>query len=86
MVDFISRLSSGETIASASVAASVYSGTDPNPSALISGAASVNGSQVTQLVTGGALGNIYELAYTAITSLGQTLVITGYFAVVPDLP
>lgn len=85
-VDFISRLASGELIQSASVAATLYSGTDTAPGALVNGAASVSGSQVIQSITGGVLGNIYELAYTAVTTLAQRLVITGYFAVVPDLP
>ena len=75
-VDFISRLASGELITSASVVASLYSGTDPNPSLLINGAASISGSQVIQSITGGVLGNIYELAYTVVTTLGQTLTIT----------
>lgn len=85
-VDFISRLASGELISSASVAATLYSGTDTVPGALVNGAASISGSQVIQSITGGVLGNIYELAYTAVTTLAQRLVITGYFAVVPDLP
>lgn len=86
MVDFISRLASGETILAASVVASLYSGNDPTPAAIVSGVPTISGSQVIQLIVGGVLGNIYELAYKAITSLGQTLIITGYFAVVPDLP
>ena len=85
-VDFISRLASGEVINSGSVVASLYTGTDTNPSEILDGATSVQGSQLVQSVGAGVLGNIYELAYTAVTSLNQRLVITGYLAVVPDLP
>jgi hypothetical protein len=85
-VDFISRLASGETINTGSCAATLYSGTDPNPSGILSSLATVSGTSVIQQITGGVRGNIYELAYTAVTSLGQTLLITGYFAIVPDLP
>jgi hypothetical protein len=85
-VDFVSRLASGETIVSGTVTASLYSGTDPAPAGILSGAASVSGTSVIQTITAGVLGNIYELAYAAVTTLGQTLLITGYFAIVPDLP
>jgi len=85
--DFISRLAVGETISSQQVSASVYSGTDPNPSSLINGAASVqNSTQVWQLLAGGLVGCIYELLCTITTSLGQTLQISAYLAVVSDLP
>ena len=84
--DFISSLQPGETIASQSVTASVYSGLDPNPGALVSGAASVQSvTQVWQLITGGVVGVIYELLCTITTSLGQTLSISAYQAVIPDL-
>ena len=46
--DFISDLDTGETISGATVTCDVASGTDANPSAMISGADSVSGSTVTQ--------------------------------------
>ncbi len=85
--DFISRLAVGETILSQSVTASVWSGVDPSPSALISGVASViNGTQVQQLLTAGVLGVIYELLCKVTTSLGQNLEISAYLAIIPELP
>lgn len=83
--DFSSQLTSGETISTQSVAATVYSGTDSSPSSIISGSASASGAVVSQKITAGTVGVIYELACTITTSLGQTLVLTGYLAVIPDL-
>lgn len=83
--DFTSSLAIPETISTQTVTASVYSGVDSNPSALISGAASASGAIVTQKVTGGVVGVVYELLCTITTSLGQTLELSGYFPVVPDL-
>lgn len=85
-VDFISRLGVGETISSASVTMSVYSGTDPSPQSMVSGSATISGSVVTQLFTGGVLGVIYEALYGVVTSLGQTPEIPAYLVVIPDLP
>ena len=84
--EFVGELLPSETISTQAVTASVYSGTDASPSSLISGAASASGSQVTQLLTGGVEGVVYKLTCTVTTSEGQTLVKTGFLAVVPDLP
>lgn len=84
--DFISRLLQGETISTAVVTNSVYTGVDPTPSAMINGAASFSGSVVSQSITGGVVGVIYALKCTITTSGGQTLQLTAYFAVIPDVP
>lgn len=84
--EFLSELGAGETISTQSVAASVWSGTDASPSSLISGSASASGTQVTQLVTGGVEGVVYNLTCTITTSAGQTLVKSGYLAITPALP
>ena len=81
---FTSRLAAAETISTASVAATVYSGTDATPSAVISGSSTITGQKVTQKLTGGTLGVIYKLVCTITTSLGQTLLLTAFLAVVPD--
>lgn len=83
--DFLSRLAAGETILSAGCTASVYSGTDATPSAIISGSATASGSVVTQAIVGGTLGVTYELLCSAVTSAGQTLQLSGYLVVVPEL-
>jgi hypothetical protein len=84
--NFISQLAQGETISTATVTASVYTGVDANPSAVISGSASISGTVVSQKLTGGVIGVIYEILCAAVTSLGQTIQLAGYLAVIPDLP
>lgn len=79
--DFISRLAVGETISTKSVVATVYTGVDATPSAVISGAASSSGTVVSQLVTGGVAGVIYQLVCTITTSAGQTLQLAGLLVV-----
>lgn len=84
--DFRSSLSAAETIVTQVVTASVYSGEDPSPSGIISGSASATNTVVFQLITGGVAGVIYDVLATVTTSLGQTLQLAGYLAVVPTLP
>ena len=83
--DFISDLAIGETISTSVVTCSVYSGTDASPSSVISGSSSNSGTKVTQKITGGTLGVVYELLCTITTSAGQTLELVGILAVVPDV-
>lgn len=84
--DFSSRLGIGETISTQTVTATVYSGTDASPSAIISGSASVSGAVVTQKLTGGVLGVLYKLLCAVTTSAGQTLQVAAFLAIAPDLP
>ena len=85
-VDFSSSLGPTETITVAGVTASVYTGVDPNPGALIFGVATVSGNIVNQGITGGVIGTVYELLYTVQTSLHQVIEISAFLAVEPDLP
>jgi hypothetical protein len=83
--DFTSSLAVGEVISTQVVTATVYSGNDPSPSSLISGAAAVqNVTQVIQLFTAGVVGVIYSLVCKITTSFGQTLEQMAYLAVIPD--
>lgn len=84
-VDFISSLAVGETITSSLVTASVYTGIDPNPSAIVLGSTTTSGTIVNQGITAGVMGTIYELLYKVVTSLSQTIEISAFLAVVPDL-
>ena len=83
--NFVSALSPNEIITVASVVCTVYSGNDPSPASVINGAAGINGQQVTQSITGGITGVIYELACTVNTNDAQVLKLTGYLAIIPDL-
>lgn len=84
--DFSSSLAAGETLSTQVVTASVYSGVDASPSSLISGVASSSGAVVSQKIAGGTLGVLYELLCTVTTSLGQTLLLSGYLAIIPEVP
>ena len=83
--DFSSRLAVGETISTKVTTATVYSGTDASPSSLINGAASASGAIVTQSLTAGTSGVIYALVCTITTSTSQTLILSAFMAVVPNV-
>ena len=82
--DFTSRLTAAETISTASVAATVYSGTDASPSGVISGSSTIAGKTITQKLTAGTLGVTYLLVCTITTSLTQTLQLAAYLVVPPS--
>ena len=84
--DFASNLASGETISTQSVTATVYSATDCSPSSIISGSASASGSVVTQAITAGTVGVIYELDCAITTSASQTLHLVGLLAITTGVP
>lgn len=65
---FQDQMEFGESISGQVVTCSVFSGTDPNPSAVILGAATLQGTTVVQVVTGGLPGVIYQLVALANTS------------------
>lgn len=71
---FAPLLQSGETISNPVVTAAVASGTDPNPSAILSGAPSISGSDVLQKITGGIDGVDYLITFKVNTNLGHVYV------------
>ena len=81
--DFASKLAVGETISTATVTATVHSGTDLNPGAITITAAAISGTKVIQLLLGGTVGVTYLLVCQITTSASQTLSLNGYLAVVP---
>lgn len=74
-VDFSALLATGETITSAAWSISVVSGSDPSAASMIDGSASISGSKVSQLITGGVSDVTYAPICTANTSLGQVLIL-----------
>ncbi len=80
--DFLSDLAVGETISSASVAVTVFSGSDNNPNNTKSGSVSIDGSKVYQFFDNGTNGVLYLPTCTANTSLGQELQLSAYMAVI----
>lgn len=84
--DFLSQLDPGETITGQTITVFTFSGTDLNPSALISGAASPAGTIVWQNFTGGVAGTIYVISCLISTSLGQQKMLQAYLSVVDSNP
>lgn len=82
--DFASRLQVGETLSSAVCTVSVFSGVDSAPGSILSGLCSISGTKALQKVTGGVAGCIYKVFCTATTSLGNTITIATYLAIVAD--
>jgi len=76
-------LAVGETLSSASVAATVYSGTDPAASAIVFGSPAISGGQVTQIIINGVEGVTYLLTCTVTTSAGEVLSREGYLVITP---
>lgn len=83
--DFEAMLTTGETISSGSCIC--YLATDTTKTdlpAMKQGSASVTGTKITQKITGGTDGLLYKLRFTAVTSFGQTLVLTVVLPVTED--
>lgn len=66
--DFGHVLAFGDAIVSAAAVITVETGTDPNPAAMLSGAATHTSTTVTQKVIGGITGNVYRIAMSVNTS------------------
>ena len=82
--DFISKLTSGETIISAACTAAVWSGVDSSPASIVSGTATISGTKVTQNITGGVNGCIYMVNCRVTTSTSTVYMITTYIPVVSN--
>lgn len=82
--EFLSLLGTGETVSSATVTVTVWSGVDANPSALKSGATTCSGTRVTQTFTGGLEGVIYLITVLGTTSLSQVVSLQSLLAVVKN--
>lgn len=84
--DFISDLAVGETLSTPTVTATVWTGNDATPQSIVSGAAAVSGTAVTQNFTGGVAGTLYSLSVKANTSAGRILEKQAFFSVMGDQP
>lgn len=81
--DFLSRMTAGETVTTAAVSSTVWSGVDP-VSNLVSGIASVSNNVVSQLITGGLPGVIYKITCSVRTSNNNILINEAKLAVLSD--
>ena len=85
-MDFSARLSptSDTLTGTPTVTSSVFSGTDPNPQAILAGSPSLssNNMQILQRVSGGVPGTAYILSFQCGTAQGNTLEAQAFFWVV----
>lgn len=82
--NFADRLQFGEAINGASVSLSVRSGTDPNPTLMTPSPATFTGTVVTQDITGGVAGVIYDVTCTVTATNSHNYVKQGTLAVIID--
>lgn len=68
--DFTNQLGT-HTLASATLVVGVSKGTDPSPSAMLSGSPTVSGAYVRQRVVDGVLGVSYKLTCVGTDSAGE---------------
>jgi len=85
-INFLSRLAVGETLLTVDRTVVVASGVDANPSAMLSGAATISGTIVRQMIINGLPGVIYLLTVAVRTSNSQLLFNHGKLAVLSNLP
>lgn len=86
VLDFSPLLHSGETLieAGGSVGATVYSGRDSNPAAILLGLPLYAPTKITQRVQEGVIGILYRLSASYETSAGRQLSISALLALLPD--
>lgn len=84
-VNFSDRLQFGETINGAAVSVTVFSGTDASPNSMLSGTATYDAyGNVTQVLTAGTVGVIYNITYTVTGTGSHNYVKVGQLAVISD--
>lgn len=75
--DFSARLETGETIQSATFAATDPSGIDPAPGGILQGGAAIDGAVVRQMVADLVADARYVIVTTVQTTGGRTLIEVG---------
>lgn len=79
--DFTGQLKFGETISSAAMSVTTFSGDDDGPTGILDGSPTIDGAVVTQYDSGGTDGCIYFMTCSATTSLGAVFELGTYIAV-----
>ena len=79
--DYTSILPAGEYFTTAVFHSSVYSGTDPNPLALVQEIPTVNKSSIELVIEGGLEGSIYAINCSATSQLGNEYQLGTYLVV-----
>lgn len=83
-LDFASVLPAGVSISSiSSISSAVFSGVDPTPSGLLAGVATVVGTRVSQLLTAGIPGVVYDVSAIVLGTDGEKYELGGFVAIYP---
>jgi hypothetical protein len=83
--DFLAKMAAGDTISTATITITVWSGVDANPSALWDATFFITPpSQVQPGIIGGLPGVIYLLQIAAGAGGSKTLVLEGLLAILPE--
>ena len=83
-VDFSQWLGSGESVTAAQLSVSLFTGTDPDPAAILYLDPEILNNVVTQRIREGIPGNIYTITMEVTTNLGNELTAETVQAVLPD--
>jgi hypothetical protein len=82
--NFANRLAVGEAITAGGCAVEVFSGTDADPEAILSGAATLDGTIISQVITAGVAGVTYLISCQADTDDLNVLINQGRLSVLPE--
>jgi hypothetical protein len=80
-LDFAALLSTGETVTSGTVTASVVEGTDASVATRFTGAVAIDGAIVKRRFTGGVAGVLYLVTAVAQTDAGNTFESCAYLQI-----
>lgn len=80
--NFIGQMNFGEAINDAVVTSIVHSGTDPNPENIVLGASTIDGTVVSQVITNGLPGVIYQVVAAITGTEGNVYTQSGLLSVV----
>lgn len=84
--DFTGDLATGETISTAAVSVAAYAGTDASAASMVSGAETISGATVSQALTAGVAGVVYQVTCSITTSTSRNFIHTGLLAVIGESP
>lgn len=81
VITFMDRLQFAENIGGAATIVSVFSGVDPNPSAILNGSATYTNKVFTQSLQDGVPGVTYQLNFFVSTVLGHLYCKTAFLSI-----
>jgi hypothetical protein len=80
--EFADQLEFGEAITDVGASVEVFSGTDPIPNAILADLPTISGTKVTQVITAGVVGVIYQITVVIGTDQDHIYTKDGKLAIV----